>query len=811
MSYTSSFEALVEKIDRPKPNEILLTLSQDLLAIDIDLLSLKSIDLIEKISSDETFFFELAVLCKDKSYSHPEWSKLSGRVKMLYIKRSAPKSFLDVCTILQSVMDPVFNDFCIGNYKKLDDMIDKSYDWIFDIFAVETLHLGYLAKNKNTLDVIYNVETPQYMYLRVAAFLWQPKHTTIKHHEEAFKNIERCYLDLASGKISAPSPMLFNAGMKRAQMASCFLLSIEDDMRSICKSWHDSAIISMNNGGLGICFDALRHSEIGNHGLSQGIVPWAKIENEILATVNQGGKRKGSGTIFICDWHRDIFEYVDLRDPLGKEELRARDLFYGIMISDLFMQRVCDDQMWSLFCPAKTQGLEKTFGKVFEEKYLALEKRGLAGEFPRTFRQVRARDLWKNILCSQIKTGMPFIVYKDAVNRKSNQKNLGTIRTSNLCVEINEYVDKDNIATCNLSSIPVSTFVKYNETSKPYFDFEELGQVTRRAIRNLGKVIELNYYPDDIPQIKYANLRNRPIGVGIQDLAGCFAMMDICWGSIQAKQLNEKIARVMYYHGMDESVNMAEEYGAYETFPGSPASKGLFQFDLWTIEKEEKLGNTYMSLPLPCNEFEWNPLRERMMKIGLYFSLIFSQMPTASSAHIRGNNESIEPYTQFLSSRTVLSGQFVICVPHLVKDLEEIGLWTDDMLKHLFANQGSIQTFPIKGLSPNVIFRLDYLKLKYMTAFELSQKIVADLYLDRARYQCQSSSNNVFMKSPTLKSLNAYHFYMWRGGAKTGMYYLRTSSPGDPLNFALDSIHVTKRKTLKDNIKSDDACFGCSL
>ena len=949
MDFINDFEELVNRIERPKPEEILLTLSQDLLAIDISSLSIKSIELIEKISPDESFFFELAVLCKDKSYSHPEWSKLSGRVKMLHIKRSAPKSFLDVCTILQNVMDPVFNDFCIGNYKKLDEMIDKSYDWIFDIFAVETLHLSYLAKNKNAQDIIYNVETPQYMYLRVAAFLWQPKHTTIKHYEEAFKNIERCYLDLASGKIGAPSPMLFNAGMKRPQMASCFLLSIEDDMRSICKSWHDSAIISMNNGGLGICFDALRHSEIANHGLSQGIVPWAKIENEILATVNQGGKRKGSGTMYICDWHRDIFEYVDLRDPLGKEELRARDLFYGIMISDLFMQRVCDDQMWSLFCPAKTQGLEKTFGKVFEEKYLALEKRGLSGEFTHTFRQVKARDLWKNILSSQIKTGMPFTVYKDAVNRKSNQKNLGTIRTSNLCVsgdtfiltskgqiqieelvdqkvkvwngkewskttvrqtspgadllkiitsdgstiectpehkfytqksyhstkpveipanklevgmklikfdlpepiefedpeyflspythgffcgdgttypsqaknstkifskiylygekkeliehlefrsqsshtilsgdilttillsediapkftvphrssisdrlrwfegwcdadgciarngtneslqvgsiefdflnevrlmlqtlgihskigkmrdagrrmlpdgkggmalynckeiyrllvtsvglhqlknigfapkrlvfegvlpqrsaaqfikivnieegqrnvptfcfteakrhmgmfngiltgqcvEINEYVDKDNIATCNLSSIPISTFVKYDVYKKPYLDFEELGQVTRRAIRNLGKVIELNYYPDDIPQIKYCNLRNRPIGVGIQDLAGCFAMMDICWGSIQAKQLNEKIARVMYYHGMDESVNMAEEYGAYETFPGSPASKGLFQFDLWEIEKQEKLGNTFMNLPLPCNEFEWNVLGRR--------------------------------------------------------------------------------------------------------------------------------------------------------------------------------------------------------
>jgi ribonucleoside-diphosphate reductase alpha chain len=807
MNFVDDFEELVTRENRALPEEILITLSQDLSAVDVQVLSNNSLILISEIENDEIFFFELAVLCKDKAYSHPEWSKLSGRVKMLYIKRSTPKLFGEACKLLEDVMDKNFYFFCISNSSVLEKIVDKSYDWIFDIFAVETLYLGYLAKTKNQQDVIYNVETPQYMYLRVAAFLWyslQPL-DPIKN----LKNIKQCYIDLASGKISAPSPMLFNAGMKRPQMASCFLLSVDDDMRSICKSWHDSAIISMNNGGVGLVYDELRHSEIGNHGLSQGIVPWAKIQNEIMATVNQGGKRKGSATVYICDWHRDILEFIDLKDPLGKEEVRARDLFYGIMVSDLFMNRVAKDEMWSVFCPAKTQGLSKTFGKVFEEKYLLLEQRGLLGEFSQTFRQIKARDLWKHILSSQIKTGMPFIKYKDAVNRKNNQKNLGTIRTSNLCVEIDEYVDKDNIATCNLSSIPVSAFVKYDDKKHPYFDFEELGEVTRRTMRNLGRVIDLNYYPEDVPQIKYSNLRNRPIGIGIQDLAGCFAMMDYCWGSEQAKKLNEKIARTMYYHGMDENVNMAIEYGCYETFAGSPTSQGLFQFDLWTIEENEKKGSTFTVLDLPCNEYKWNVLRERMQKYGLYFSLLFSQMPTATSAHIRCNNESIEPYTQFLSSRTVLSGQFTICVAHLVKDLEDIGMWNDNILHHLFANQGSIQSFPLDDLEPTVVFRMEYLKLKYKTAFELSQKIIVDLYLARARYQCQSSSNNAFMRNPNLISLNAYHFAMWRGGAKTGMYYLRSTPATEALNFSLDAIHVTKRKTETSKNNRESLCFSC--
>jgi ribonucleoside-diphosphate reductase alpha chain len=1203
------FEFLVQKEERPSSEEILTILSSDLKSIDISLLS-KYFSVIDKIIKDEEFFSELAILCRDKSYAHFEWSHLAGRIRMIYIKRTAPKTFEESVKLMKPLLSEDYYNFCIANSKKLETIINPKFDWNFDIFGTETLLRGYLAKVKDKFSISRIAETPQYLYLRVAIFLWHPALCAERQYlennkdqiEELFNVIKITYKDLSKGKISAPSPLQFNAGMIRPQCASCFLIGIEDDLRSIKKSWGDSALISKESGGLGICFDALRHSEIGNHGWSKGVVPWIKIENEILHTCDQcfhpdtiiytinngpkfisevcpgdllikadgssnkvlqpiiydvkledqyyklsikyytkpvivskshpflcinkqikgitshkdilnklytgkaipeytsvedieigsfigipipsyeadlprysnddcrmygillgdghltkdkneagvhfgevaksdtvkfvrnyltlnglhfwesiekntisirwsrkhhlfpftrnmlydekdnkyfypgflhlpmekienifigimetdgcykkdsgeitlelsspqviesiryillrmgvttsgycrdrrgnvshlkrgdtiitrkctevlripktfricellnktdpvqstcfmrsvkgvsrcaehtfcslrdasvvhffeynkklwsrvngkeliqepnfntvmdlemeycenpeitsnymtcigiahnGGRRSGSGTMFITDWHPDIFEFIDLKLPVGKPELRAQDLFYGIMISDLFMKRVKNDEMWSLICPAKTNKLYTKYGSEFEKEYLKIEEDSLKGNAPSSFKQIKARELWLHILNSQIKTGMPFIVYKDSVNRKSNQKNIGTIRTSNLCVEIMEYVDSDNIASCTLSSIPVSKFVKCNDPNKslPYFDFEELGLVTRRAVRNLAQVINRTYYQPDIAQIKYCNMRNRPIGIGLQDLAGCFALMDITWNSDEATVLNEKIARVMYYNGIDESVKMSQELGSYETFSGSPASKGLFQFDLWTIEELEKKNNNEFfvindkDLKVPCNEFDWNDLRKRMIRHGLYFSLMFAQMPTASSAQILCNNESVEPYTQLLYARTVLSGQFVVSVKHLVRDLEKIWLWNDQMLKHLFLNQGSIQTFPEDNLEGYILFRLRYLKEKYKTSFELSQRRLADLYFARARYQCQSSSNNVFIKNPTTSILNAYHFYMWNGGAKTGMYYLRQTSGAEPLNFSLDSLHVSTRES----------------
>lgn len=811
MNY-DKFESLVFDMQL-NSKKIVETLSSDLKAIDTSLIS-KNFKILDAMVDQEKFFFELAILCRDKTYSHPEWGLLAGRVRMLRNKRIVPKTFRESCELLRPLLDNEYYKFCIKNSEFLESVVDKEkgLDWMFDVFAVETLNKGYLASILDNSGVRHQAEIPQYMYLRISVFLWHPINGSDITDDIKLK-IKQTYIDLSVGKISPPSPLQFNAGMKKSQSASCFLLSVSDSMTSLSKSWHDSAIISMNSGGIGMVFDSVRHSEIGHSGWSKGVIPWIKIQNEILAAVDQSGKRKGSGAMYITDWHLDVFEFIELKDPQGKEEVRARELFYGIMVSDLFMKRVANNGMWSLFCPAKTGGLEKTYGKEFEAKYLELEKRGLNGEFPRTFRQVEARDLWKHILKSQITTGGPYTIYKCAVNRKSNQKNLGTIRTSNLCSEIVEYVDDDNIASCNLSSIPVSSFVKFRDAENkkdPYFDFDELGQITRRTMRNLKQMIDRNYYPEDIPQLKYTNFRNRPIGIGIQDLAGCFALMDFCWGSVEAKKLNEKIARVMYYHGMEENVKMAEEFGAYETFSGSPASQGLFQFDLWTIEEAEKRGYDCETLPKPCKEFDWDQLRLRMVEKGLYFSLLFAQMPTASSAQIRGNNESVEPYTQLLYARTVLSGQFIICIPHLVRDLEDIDLWNDEMLNHLFVNQGSIQTFHEDNLSPEVKSRLQYIKLKYKTAFELSQRITGGLYLDRARYQCQSSSNNVFMKNPKATNLSAYHFFMWRGGAKTGSYYVRQTAGSNPLNFSLDNLHVTTRKRVTHEDQDNEiVCLMC--
>lgn len=814
-SACQSYDALAIGPLKPAA-EILEILADDLESVDPSVLS-RQFAPIDRLVSEDEKLTELAMACRDKAYSHPEWNLLAGRVRTVFIRKNTPDSFSECIKLAKPVLSPAYYKYCIDNAEFLDGIIDSDRDWKFGIFATETLLRGYLSRVKDSAGKSHLVETAQYLYLRLASYLWYESSPDV---EVTNARIVQTYNDLSTGLISHASPTQFNAGMKRPQLASCFLIGLKDDMTSLSKSWHDSAIISMTNGGLGLVYDGIRHSEIGNHGWSRGVVPWLKIENEILSSVDQGGRRKGSGTAYITCWHIDIFEFIDLKKPTGKEEVRARDLFYGIMVSDLFMSRVESDGNWSLFCPAKTNGLELLWGLEFETEYKKYEAKAVSGVISSGYRQIRARDLWNHILTTQIEVGMPFIIYKDSVNRKSNQQNLGTIRLSNLCCEIVEYVDEKNIASCNLVSLPLSNHVLTGDDGKPYFDFEGLGQVTRRAVRNLNQVIDRNYYSDEVPEIKYSNLRNRPLGIGVQDLAGCFAMMDICWDSEAAKILNEKIARVMYYHGVDESVLIAEEVGAYDTFPNSPASRGLFQFDMWTLEKVEKdiksrggfldkeeLARQTAKLKPPCDEFDWESLRHRMRTHGLRNSLLFAQMPTASTAQILGNNESMECYSQLLFSRTVLSGQFVICVEHLVRDLERIGLWNTAMLRHLFANQGSIQDFPIDDLEGAVKFRMKYLKRKYMTGFEHSQKLFADLYLDRAKYQCQSSSNNLFMKAPSPQSLTAYHFHMWKGGAKTGMYYLKQTARSDPLNFALDAVEISSKRKVVESSEVD--CVAC--
>lgn len=846
------FEKLVNISTLPSLQNVVKILSEDLLSIDTTIIydkleELENIvfkdftgDSIQKIIEDKDFvnvenilLHETAVLCRDKIYSHPEWCLLSGRIKMLSLKRTTPKTFVASVILRKEMLDKKYYDFCVKHHEKLETLIDRTRDWKFDIFAISTLIKGYLGKisvkeetliDENENDEVETAisieekedktllaETPQYMYLRMATFLWFDNDNTEKGINKSIERIKVAYDDFSQGTISGPSPLMFNAGLVKSQMASCFMMVEEDDMVNISECWRQQAIISKHNGGLGICFDALRHSSIGKGGgWSKGLVPWIKVSNEILCTVDQGGQRKGSGTAYTTCWNTDIFEFIDLKDPVGKPEVRAIDMFYCIMISDLFMRRVRDNKLWTLICPAIADGLHLLYGKKFEEKYAILEKKYRKHKSSKI---VKARELWLHILNSQIKVGMPFIVYKDSINRKTNHEHLGTIRLSNLCLEICEYVDSENISSCNLSSIPLSPLVKLDCDGKPQFDFIQLGNITRRTMRNLMQIINRNYYPPSIPQIKNTNLRNRPIGIGCQDLAGCFALMDICWDSEEAKELNKKIARTMYYHGMHENIELAKKYGKYDTFPGSPTSKGLFQFDMWEMERIEKvcpfdisrdkLIEMAKSLRIK-DEYDFELLEKDMVEYGLYFSLLFAQMPTASSAHILGNNESREPYTQLMCARTVLSGQFLLTVKHLVKDLEKIGLWTDNMLKNIITNQGSIQNYPEDNLSLEVKDRLIYLKKKYLTSFELSQKVIANLCIDFAEYQCQSSSHNVFMKQPTATSLSAYHFYVWGKGIKTGLYYLHSKPGSNPLNFSIDSIKVSKRKIEYDGINVNE-------
>lgn len=782
-------------------------------------------------TSIEEVLQQLSLSCSDKTISHPQWSLLAGRLQMEIIQRKVPSSFSAATAKMKSILDPDYYKFVLDNTSILDSIINTKNDYIFGSFAISTLIKSYLAHLKISDESIL-VETPQYMYLRVATYLHYPN----------IERIRKTYTNLSEGNYSHATPTLFNCGMRKPQLASCFLGSVSDEMPSITKAWHDQAIISMNSGGLGYDYNQLRHSEIGQHGFSRGIVPWLKITNEILKTVDQAGRRKGSGTIYLRDWHVDVPEFIELRDE-GPEDMRAKDLFLGLMISDLFMKRVKEGSIWSLFCPNKVKGLSDKWGADFEMTYIAAENAGLYSK------QINARDLYFNIINMQIKKGMPFMLYMDPCNRKSNQKNSGTIRCSNLCTEILEVTNSKEIASCTLASVCLSKCISYGENGTPYFDFEKLGELVTELVRNLNNVIDRNYYSPEIPEIKYSNMRHRPIAVGVQGLADAFAMLDISWiapnpnrtrpepedafvASEKAKLLNDQIFECIYYSAVKESIELAKEEGAYETFPGSPASQGLFQFDMWEDERNEK------NLPLDFNiesckkksrlvslrkksrftDEQWETLRREMMKYGLRNSLLVALMPTASSAHILDNMESMEPFTELIYARTVLSGQFMIVNKHLVKDLEKLGLWTTETVKNIISNRGSIALLPNTG-NEAVDERISFLKLKYATAFEIPQKVLVDLSADRAEYIDQTQSFNCHIARPTKEKMAAYHFYCWSKGLKTGMYYLRQKALFDPINFSLDTIVVSNKSDTQETpskrfnrgnvVCTDDVCLSC--
>ncbi|MFZ4476458.1 MAG: ribonucleoside-diphosphate reductase subunit alpha [Saprospiraceae bacterium] len=688
---------------------------------------------------------------------HPDYALLAARIAVSNLHKETDKSFHKVINDLFHYIDPKTGDQAglisaeihkiVQEHKeRLDSAIIFDRDFEFDYFGFKTLERSYLMRMNGRV-----VERPQHLFMRVAVGI---------HGENIDAAIETYNLMSERWFIHA-TPTLFNASTPKPQLSSCFLLSMTDDsIKGIFETLSRCALISQSAGGIGLSIHNIRATGSyikGTGGTSNGIIPMLRVFNDAARYVDQGGgKRKGAFAVYLEPWHADIYEFLELKKNHGKEEMRARDLFYAMWISDLFMERVKDDADWSLFDPNEAQGLFDVYGGEFEALYHQYEREG------RQRKVVKARDLWNNILESQIETGTPYILYKDAANKKSNQKNLGTIRSSNLCTEIMEYTAPDEVAVCNLASLALPKFVE-NGT----FNFDKLYEIAQVATRNLNKVIDINYYP--IPEAAKSNFRHRPIGLGVQGLADVFILMRYAFDSAEAKQLNRDIFETIYFAAVTESCNLAEQFGAYESFPGSPMSKGQFQFDMW--------GET------PSKRWDWESLRKRVMKIGVRNSLLVAPMPTASTSQILGNNECFEPYTSNLYTRRTLAGEHIVVNKHLMRDLVRLGMWNEEMREAIMAANGSIQG--IEDIPAEV-------RALYKTAYEISQKVIIDMSADRGAFICQSQSLNLFMEAPTFGKLSSMHFYAWQKGLKTGMYYLRSKAATDPIKFTLSQKHQNK-------------------
>lgn len=784
----------------------------------------------------------LSDLCSAQGNSrpHPEWFQLAGYIKALGIQEVTNSTFSGATASMKNALHPEYAEFVHRNAVALDDMIVRERDYRFSILAMATMAHGYLVTFSND-GVKTVVETPQYMWMRVATFLYYDS----KNVSTALAEIKKVYDEMSLGYYIHSSPTLFNSGLLKHQLSSCFTMSVEDSLlgkSSITEMWTNCAIISAGTGAVGIDLSNLRHSEIAGMGNSQGIVPWVKILNEIMKAVNQGSKRKGAACAYLPCWHYDVMEFVDMRLNTGPAEMRAPDIAYALWISDEFMRRVRDNKTWTLFCPNKARDLSTTWGTGFVDKYLDYEDKARRGLLPR-HKVINARDLFNRVCANQTKVSMPYMLYKDACNRKNNQSNLGTIRLGNLCLEVMLFVDKHNIGSCNLGSIALNAAVQAcTETGRRFYDFELLGRSTASLVRNINRVVDRNLYPKEIPDIKSTNMRNRPLGIGVQGLADTFAMMDVVWDSQEAQDLNHQIAETIYYYAIKESIELAKLYGPYDSFDGSPASKGKFQFDLWDDELYEKYicehstgdcselaavvkAATDTKRGPATDRYDWDALRSEMMEYGLRNSLLIALMPTATAANILGNSASCEPHTHNVYSKTVLSGQFTVLNPHMVRDLESIGMWTTPVIRQIWKDRGSLTSIPIpKDMNAKTMDRLEFLKKKYMSAYEIPQRRILKMMLDRGRYVCQSQSFNYFCKNPTPAALTAFHFATWKGGAKTGMYYLRMNAVSDPHNISLDYIRSPKDSTVMTTVDivhqsvvakstyvcTDDICTSCT-
>eukprot|EP00904_Undaria_pinnatifida_P002140 jgi/Undpi1/11927/HiC_scaffold_4.g01626.m1 len=686
---------------------------------------------------------------------HPDMSLLAARISVSNLHKSTPPTFSKTIEKLHGYVmpqtgenSPLISDemysIVMENKQVLDAAIREERDFEYDYFGFKTLEKSYLLRTDGVV-----VERIQHMLMRVAVGI----------HQRDIESAVESY-DLMSQRLfTHASPTLFNAGTPRPQLSSCFLLSVkEDSIEGIYDTLKQCACISKFAGGIGVSIHSIRATDsyvAGSNGSSNGLVPMLRVFNDTARYVDQGGgKRKGSFAMYLEPWHADIFAFLDLRKNHGNEMERARDLFYALWIPDLFMKRVESDGDWSLFCPNEAPGLPDVFGDEFEALYASYEAKGLAR------RSIKARLLWVAIMDAQVETGTPYMLFKDACNSKSNQKNLGTIKSSNLCTEIIEYTDPDEVAVCNLASISLPAFVITDDAGKPAFDFQRLYEVTQVVTKNLNRVIDVNFYP--VVEAKRSNNRHRPVGLGVQGLADAFIMMRMPFESEGAAKLNRDIFETIYFGAVEASVKLAEEFGPYSTYEGSPASQGLLQYDMWGVT--------------PSDRWDWAGLKAKMAQHGLRNSLLLAPMPTASTAQILGNNESVEPFTSNMYNRRVLAGEFAVVNKHLLRDLTQRGLWTAGVRNQIIADQGSVQ---------NVDIPQD-LKDLYKTVWEIKQKVVIDMAAERGAFICQSQSMNVHMADPTQGKLTSMHFYAWKKGLKTGMYYLRTKPRAHAIQFTVD-------------------------
>ena len=710
-----------------------------------------------------------------KTTEHPDYALLASRIAVSNLHKETKKTFSDVMTDLYEYLDPKTGQsaallseevyqIVVNNREALDSSIIYDRDFRYDYFGFKTLTRSYLMKLEGKI-----AERPQHMLMRVSLGI----------HKEDIKSAIATYNLMSEGWFTHATPTLFNSGTPKPQMSSCFLLTMkEDSIPGIYDTLKSCAQISQSAGGIGLSIHNVRATGSyikGTNGTSNGIVPMLRVFNDTARYVDQGGgKRKGSFAIYLEPWHADVFDFLDLKKNHGKEEQRARDLFFALWIPDLFMKRVKNNETWTLMCPHECPGLSDTHSEEFEALYTKYEAEGKGRK------TINAQDLWFKILESQIETGTPYMLYKDAANAKSNQQNLGVIKSSNLCTEIIEYTAPDEVAVCNLASLALPKYV----TEQGVFDHDKLFEVTYQATLNLNKIIDENYYP--VEEAKNSNLRHRPIGLGVQGLADAFILLGLPFESEEARALNREIFETIYFASMSASKDLAIKEGAYSTFEGSPVSKGVFQFDMWGVT--------------PSNRWEWDLLKEEVKKHGVRNSLLLAPMPTASTAQILGNNECFEPYTSNIYTRRVLSGEFIIVNKHLLKDLVKEGLWNMEMRQKIMAANGSVQNIPEIPT---------HLKELYKTAWEISQKAIIDQAADRGAFICQSQSLNIFMEQANFGKLTSMHFYGWEKGLKTGMYYLRTKAATDAIKFTIDKSVVEEPSS--KSLEEQQAAIACSL